>query len=481
MNWGSLFQAAYDAASDKAKQAAIGMMSSAKAAREAVVSTADAVGDATIAAANATGRAIVMGANIVEDVSVSAAKATGSAIVTGANVIGDAAVEVGKGAANVARFGARVVGEGAIAVGKGTTAPVRLLYQAAKKLLPAKPPRDVVIEPCSNTEAGKRKRLEARNRLIVDGKTPGASSEKLAAAKRLQRNNEAVDLARLSEDAYKQYQVPPKNDLPLGWTRVSDQELKVQGLDQLARDSQAVIYKTPADWPGGQKTVLAFRGTEDTQDVIVDHDNAMGNLTGQYKAAALLGSRVKEEYGSSVIVTGHSLGGGKAQAAGALTGLKGTMFNSAGLHPNTVPPGMMPSAEQFQQYRTTNDPLTGLQNSTLAQAGVAGSAGPLAVIAGLLMKGTDLAAQSVGLGRLSTENADYADKALKLFPRALRNVWNEGYVVPPAIGPVFEVPAIGKDGNKVADLNPMGQHSIISVVNGIEEQKTEDVATLRGD
>ena len=64
----------------------------------------------------------------------------------------------------------------------------------------------------------------------------------------------------------------------------------------------------------------------------MDHDQAMALETEQYKAAAAVGVEVAESFGSEVEVTGHSLGGGKAQAAGTVGGLRGMMFNSAGLN-----------------------------------------------------------------------------------------------------------------------------------------------------
>jgi type VI secretion system secreted protein VgrG len=458
MSWGSALRYAYDAATDTARAAADLAMSSAKAAAGAGTKAALAVKDAGVAAA----------------------KATGNALVTAGGAVKQAAVTVAKGTANVASFGARVVGGAVVQTLNVATAPSRAIFAAAKRQFsPTLPVRQAASEPCPDTEAGKRRRLDERNRLIAVGRQPVASPAKKAAAERLARNNEAVELARLSDDAYAQYGDPPKNSPPVGWTRVSDAELKERGLDGLVKDSKAAIYKTPPDWPGGSKTVLAFRGTDGKEDILVDHDQAFGVGTAQYKAAAQLGSRVQKEYGSSVLVTGHSLGGGKAQAAGVMGGLKGTTFNSAGLHPDSVG-GLEPAADQFVQYRSQNDPLTGLQNSAVGQAEAASTAGPLGFLAGVLMKGVDATGKAVGLGGLSKENADYADKAVKLLPRAIKNVWETGNVTPPANGRIEEVRALTDTGAEVPALDPMGQHSIKNVVNGIEEQKTADVNVLQG-
>jgi len=468
MTWGSVFQAAYQAATGAAKRAADSMMSSANAAAEATAKAAVAARDAAAAEARDAAEAVAAGARAARDGAIKAATAAGQA-----------AVAVGKGAGNVAGFGARAAGEGVVAALK--ISPFAAPYLAAKMLLsPKQTPRQTVVEPCPDTEAGKRKRLEERQQLIAAGGRPGANPTTIAAARRLARNNEAVELARLSDDAYAQYAEPPVNNPPLGWTRLTDDELLEKGVSpDLLKGSKAVMYRTPPDWPGGQQTVLAFRGTADKEDLLVDHDQALQVPTAQYRDAALLGSRVSKAYGNDVLVTGHSLGGGKAQAAGTMGGLQGMMFNSAGLNPATLN-GLMPAADQFVQYRTPYDPLTGLQNSALAQTGVTGLVGVVATPLGIGMKIGDAAQKALGLPGLSPEMADYADKAAKAFPRAMRNLWDDGNVMPPAVGKIEEVPALDDDGQTVAPYNVLGQHSIKSVVNGIEEQKSEDVATLRG-
>jgi len=244
-----------------------------------------------------------------------------------------------------------------------------------------------------------------------------------AAADRFQQNNEAVELARLSNDSYAQY--PPKDPPsapPVGWSKMSDADLRARHLDpDLMNQARAVMYQTPDDWPGGAKTVLAFRGTADLEDGIVGHDQAMALETKQYQAAVLLGNDVSERLGESVLVTGHSLGGGKAQAA---------------------------------------------------------IVGPLAGAFGGGMKVGDAIGKAFGGSGLSPEAADYADKAFKALPRSMRNVMRNGDVMPPAVGPIHQVETINNAGDVVSPANLAGQHSIVSAVNGIEKEKTEDMAVL---
>ena len=337
MSWGQAFSNAYNSASAKAQQAA------------SVVATS--VGSAV------------------------------DATVEGAKVAGRVGAFATRAAVETAEAGARGVVK--LADKAAASAPlVGGYYQQAKQALsPTQPPRARVTEPCPNSIEGKIARLEQRNALIAKGQAADSTPDQKAAAERLARDNQAVELARLSGDAYAQYESPRENHPPLGWTALSDTDLGIAGIDpNLVHEAKAVVYQTPPNWPGGQQTVLAFRGTnpKDPEDMKTDADQALGKETVQYKAAAQLGTVMSQNFGSDVIVTGHSLGGGKAQAAGISGGLTGMMFNSAGLHPNSVG-GDVDAASQFTQFRAPADPLTGLQNSAALQTGAGALAGGVAM------------------------------------------------------------------------------------------------------
>lgn len=395
-----------------------------------------------------------------------------------------AAAAAASAAAGAAKDGALAAGKaiGEAAAGAAGAAPDAANktpepFEAAKEVAsPTQTPSETLVQPCVNSFAAKKARLEARAALSAAGDKSSDPAVKAAAA-RLTRNTESVEMAKLSEDTYAQYPLKPGHQPPEGWTVMSDAELEAKGIDKrLLADSKAVIYRSDKDWPGGQKTVLAFRGTADAEDAVVDHDQALGLPTRQYEAATELGIEVGESLGHDVLVTGHSLGGGKAQAAGTTGGLKGMMFNSAGLHPNTVG-GNMPEASKFQQYRTPGDPLTGAQNSGALQ-GLVGVVGFVAMPVGAIVEGGDKLLKALGMSGLSTANADYADKAFKAFPRAVKNLFSDGFVMPPAIGAITEVPSINEKGEALALLNP-NQHSVTFLKNGIEKQKTEDMDTLK--
>lgn len=400
-------------------------------------------------------------------------------------------VATAQGVANVGSFGARAVGETAWAAARGgayvidksiEASPLLGKAYVATKIMssPAKAPRATVTEPCPNTIEGKRKRLEKRNALIAVGSGPHGTPEQKAAAERLARNNRAVELARLSEDSYEVFRPERKQAIPIGWNKLSDEEVRAQGIDpSLLAKSKGVIYQTPADWPGGQQTVLAFRGTEpsEEEDLKTNLDQAMGEETTQYKAAKELGSEVADKFGKLARVTGHSLGGGKAQVAGASGGLEGIMFNAAGVHPNSVD-GVLPDASQYTQFRAAGDPLTGIQNSPGLQAGV-GLAGAIAMPLGAAATVGNFLAKRLGIPSLSPSMAQAAAKATTTFPSAAGNLFKQGNLLPPAIGKVVVAPSLDDEGKDVPATDLLGQHSVHNLVNGIEREKSEDVATLQ--
>jgi hypothetical protein len=392
---------------------------------------------------------------------------------------------------NVGGFGLRAAGETAVAAAQAHTfladkvlSSTPLLgraYTAAKQMLsPTQPPRKRAIEPCLNSWEGKKQRLEERKALIGLGNTADASPAQKAAAVRLSRNSDAVELAKLSDDTYDQFKTPkdPKHSAPLGWTPMSNADLAKAGIDpQLLADSKAVVYQTPKDWPGGQKTVLAFRGTVPTEsaDLTTNIDQALGRETAQYEAAKQLGQDMSTQFGSNVVVTGHSLGGGKAQAAGASGGLKGTMFNSAGLNADTVG-GKLPDPSNFTQFRAPGDPLTGFQNSAALQAAGVPLIGGLGGAAGA----SNFVAQQLGIPSLSKDHSEIVGKVGTAMPSAIGNLAGQGNFLPPAVGKVVVVPSFDGEGNPVTATDPGGSHSVTNLVNGIEREKSEDVATLKG-
>lgn len=348
--------------------------------------------------------------------------------------------------------------------------------------------------PCLDESSGqaRRLRIEKRQRLLLHGeRSPDPAVRD--AAQRLKADMHAVELARLSDNSYAQFDPkagPKEKKPPEPWQAMSKQQLKDAGLNpKLLDDAKAVIYKLPPDFPFEPKTVVAFRGTTgEAEDILTDHDQALGLETEQYKAATDLGKQL-HKFMPDAEVTGHSLGGGKAQATGVAGGLKGSMFNSAGLHPKTA--GMFPEelathAGRFQQYRAEGegggDPLTGVQNSRALQGKLYGGAQGLQKLVqtnqwalnelgvkdslALLPKSVQPLARGL-IGRL-----------LDVTPQeAARNLaYSDGqWYVPPALGEVHGIVSKTAQGR---DTPFEQQHGIGGVIHGLETRKAGDINKL---
>jgi type VI secretion system secreted protein VgrG len=234
---------------------------------------------------------------------------------------------------------------------------------------------------CSPTSAldCKKNRLAFRNRLIAAGRTKAGSlsgpeqASVLAAADRLDKNNVAVERARLSEDVYKD------SGAPTGWTRLSDGNLPPNLQNQVwsdpRSDFQAALYRSDIDGT----VVLAFRGTEGVTDWLNNIQQGTGIGSEQYLRAIDLALAVQRTYGNNFEITGHSLGGGLATAGILATGstwrpgARGTTFNAAGVHPNTTR-GMriwLDSHKAIQAYRVKGEALTTFQSpGIMRKAGI---------------------------------------------------------------------------------------------------------------
>lgn len=156
----------------------------------------------------------------------------------------------------------------------------------------------------------------------------------------------------------------------LGWTRTSD---TLEQLPPALRrpelwrndntDFRAGLYKE-ADELGG-RIVLAYRGTAHGESWLTDAAQSNGVRTEQYAAARRLAQIVRSVYGPNVVVTGHSLGGGLATEASAVTGARGATFNPAGLHDESLhDTGRRPSdaASRITDYHVDTELLSELQS-----------------------------------------------------------------------------------------------------------------------
>ena len=148
--------------------------------------------------------------------------------------------------------------------------------------------------------------------------------------------------------------------LPEGWrvateddlnnVGLTDEKLQEMGLERTPEGYivdpesglQAAVY---IDQDGNH--VLAFAGSEFSRAAL-GTDWTQGNLAQaegmvgpQYEKAMNLGIALQQGlqangHDGSLVITGHSLGGGLASAVSVATGAPAVTFNASGLHPNTI-------------------------------------------------------------------------------------------------------------------------------------------------
>ncbi|MEM6455392.1 MAG: hypothetical protein AAF772_09890, partial [Acidobacteriota bacterium] len=73
-------------------------------------------------------------------------------------------------------------------------------------------------------------------------------------------------------------------------------------------------------------------------------------------------------YGDDLTITGHSLGGGLAAAAGTVVGVETTTFNAAGVHSNTLEPFGLTRDDAdglVESFSVDGEILNGAQDSLL--------------------------------------------------------------------------------------------------------------------
>ena len=94
----------------------------------------------------------------------------------------------------------------------------------------------------------------------------------------------------------------------------------------------AEVYQAGPDHPKAGEIVIAFRGTDDLNDVVTDvRGNVFNQKDAQYTQAFNFTQRIINDFGGNqeIKVTGHSLGGALAQYSAASHNLPAYTFNSA--------------------------------------------------------------------------------------------------------------------------------------------------------
>lgn len=185
-------------------------------------------------------------------------------------------------------------------------------------------------------------------------------------------------------------------------------------------------------------------GIKNVNDWINNGAQGMGANSEYYKMAINIGESISKT--PSIDISGHSLGGGMASAASMTSGKPAWTFNAAGLHRGTVGKygaEMIGSAKNIQAYRVEGELLTTLQEVN--------------------------------------NESDY-ELIKNALPNSLQKPWGvalpftlkewSSLAVPDAAG----IPHTLAGGTGTL----LDKHGIDQTIKLIEDQKDEDVATIRG-
>lgn len=209
------------------------------------------------------------------------------------------------------------------------------------------------------TNESVREDRERQAQLLADLRAAGRATE----ADQLSVNYHGLQMAGLAQDVYRA--AAGTGAPPPGWTRASEHPEQLQALapglsreqiDEMLRPEgsgfRAEIYlPDPAILGPDARPVFAIKGStgpivdpaapggmreSGAEDYLANNIPQGLGLRADYYDRAMDAARLlQRQPGLDFEITGHSLGGGIASAAGAVTGVQTTTFNAAGLHPNT--------------------------------------------------------------------------------------------------------------------------------------------------
>ena len=321
--------------------------------------------------------------------------------------------------------------------GKAAVAGTRLSAQEAVKPISEKAAR-----------LADRKALIAAARARAEKLDPNSAERKRleAAADRLERNNHSVEMARLSQDVYKD------SGAPEGWRRIPPEEMPPGLRDQVWEDKDSGFYAAMYENEEGKK-VIAFRGTNEAKDWKTNIPQGIGMETDQYNHANKLGMAMRNAYGpEGYEITGHSLGGGLASMASVSSGTKATTFNAAGLHPKTaqrVGADYNKGKDLIDTYGVSGEVLTSVQTVPGAKQA--------------LGKWHDLPATGPGLAGPTAKGAA------------------KGAGIGAIFGPTGALIGGALGGIGGLAMEATNRHGMDHVVAGIEAQKTEDIDIMKAE
>lgn len=245
----------------------------------------------------------------------------------------------------------------------------------------------------SGPENDARARVTHEQNMLVQQLRDGGNEREAAL---LQETYHAREMSVLAADVYKS--AKREGQAPTGWTRASNDPtaLRAAGFDLTDADLKemlqpklsgfrAEIYLPDKRVLGDDaKPVIVYKGstgeiidpTSPTgrresggEDFLNNGQQGIGMRSDYYDRAMRLASVMNQYRPGDFEIAGHSLGGGMASAASAVTGARATTFNAAGLHPATpsrfAKDNGLPTFDTQQTvhtYQTTGEVLNDVQN-----------------------------------------------------------------------------------------------------------------------
>ena len=358
MSWGSPFAAVWNAATDTAKTVAY-------AAAQTATSAYDYTATKAVQAYDYTKDKAVAGYEFTKDKSVQGYEYAKEKAAQGAVFAKDKAIQGYQGAKRAVAASAEALSDGVkrvaiearYAQAVGPAAAAKRAYEKAKLGL-GLGPAGGAVQKCPFLTSKCASLSEALKKAVL--------SENAYNVQPTQKDDD--ELAR--QTGYRRLD-PERDQATLSKLLETDRPDKV--LQPSDSDFRASIYERTVN--GRVEYVVAFRGTQTGNDWIENGLQGAGQLgAGQtkpspnrsYDRAKELAKSVSKNGradGATVSFTGHSLGGGMASAAAAVTGDSATTYNAAGLHANTVGGRYPEPAPQVDAYFTPTDILNGAQDN----------------------------------------------------------------------------------------------------------------------
>lgn len=313
--------------------------------------------------------------------------------------------------------------------------------------------------------AAKKDQLDAQQGLVNKATMRADATNDMelkAQANELASTYDAREKATLAADVYHYGSEPPKV-APVGWLRGSEHpELLSQvGLtreDLAPKESEfraEVYFPDPRMGNTDTKPVISYKGTtpNSAEDWISNFTQGTGSPTAYYDRAMSVAMKVESKTDGNFEVTGHSLGGGMASAASAVTGAKTTTFNAAGLHPDTAKTYLaqfnrrpVNTDNNVKAYQVDGDILTSVQEA-------AGELTPKRAdqVAGILHKALPLANNPIARG-IAERNGQHIPDLSGLMSAQGSDLLG----MREAAGEQIKMPAVNADGTPRPYMDPMG-------------------------